>query len=180
MAKRSAITVRTAAPEELEAVLAVVREAFGGGDEEAGIVAAIEADPRARVRELSIVAVEGDRIVGHVLFSRAHVGGVPAVLLAPLAVVPDRQNAGVGSLLVSEGLVRAREMGAALALVLGHPGYYPRFGFVPASPHGIEPPYPVDPAEAWMAAELEPGAQWAAKGTAVVADVFADPAMWRE
>lgn len=179
MARRSAITVRPAAPGEIHAVLDLERDAFGG-EEEAAIAAALAADPAVFVPELSLVAVDGDRIVGHVLLTRAHVGGVPAVLLAPLAVAPDRQHQGIGGMLVHEGLTRARELGAALALVLGHPGYYPRFGFVAALPRGIEAPHPVDVPEAWMAAELEPGALWAAKGVAHVAAVFDDPAMWRE
>lgn len=178
-AKRSAITVRPAADGELDAVCALERAAFGG-DAEAALVAALARDASAYVPELSLVAVEGEAIVGHVMLTRAHVGGVPAVLLAPLAVAPDRRGRGIGGTLVREGLTRAREMGAALALVLGDPGYYGRFGFVAALPRGIRPPYEIETSEAWMAAELEPGALWAAQGAAALAEAFMDPELWRE
>lgn len=173
------VEVRVAKPADTAAVLDAHRVAFGG-DVEAGLVETLMADAAAFVPALSLVAESDGRIVGHVVFTRAHVGGVPAVLLAPLAVIPEAQSSGVGSALVEEGLRRARAEGAALALVLGAPGYYTRFGFAAAGRHGIEPPYPVEPAEAWMAAELEPGALWAARGVATLAAAFMDPALWRE
>jgi len=132
------------------------------------------------VPELNLIAVEQSEIVGHVLFTRADASGVSAALLAPLAVVMEHQNSGVGAALVSAGLEAARTAGFELSLVLGHPEYYPRFGYVPAIPHGIEPPYPVDPPEAWMVLELVRGALGRARGGVRVADELMDPAMWRE
>lgn len=173
------IGVRVAEPADTAAVVNTHRAAFGG-EVEAGLIETVMADATAFVPALSLVAELDGRIVGHVLFTRAHVGGVPAVLLAPLAVLPEAQRSGVGSALVEEGLKRARAEGAALALVLGDPDYYTRFGFAPAGTQGIEPPYPVEPAEAWMAAELEPGAMRAARGAASLAAAFMDPALWRE
>jgi putative acetyltransferase len=114
------------------------------------------------------------------LFTRAAVGAAAAVLLAPLAVDPEWQKRGVGTVLSRAGLATAHAMGFGLALVLGHPEYYPHFGFEPAMPYGIEPPYPVEPAEAWMVAELTPGALDAASGPVGMSEVFLDPAMWRE
>ena len=70
-----------------------------------------------------------------------------------MAVVPDRQGAGIGASLVRRGLTLARQTAYPLVVVLGHPAYYPRFGFEPARPLGIETPYEA-PDEAWMAVRL--------------------------
>lgn len=175
--------VRAARAPDLPGVLAVEREAFGE-DEEAQLVAELLEDPMARIPGLSLVAVAAagtsDWIVGHVLFTRANVGGVEAALLAPLAVAPEYQGVGVGGALVREGLERAAALGFGIALVLGHPGYYPRFGFEPAEPFGIAPPYPVEPSEAWMVAELRRGAVAGARGIVHVADALMHEEMWRE
>jgi putative acetyltransferase len=103
------------------------------------------------VPELCLVAVDGDAsVIGHIFFSEARLDSDIAVLaLAPMGVLPSRQRQGVGSALVREGLRRAAETDYPLVAVLGHPGYYPRFGFEPAAAHGVECPYDVPP-EAWM------------------------------
>lgn len=170
--------IRTATAADTEALLAVEREAFGGPDE-AALVAALMAG-NAFMPELSLVAEEADMLVGHILFTRAYAGGVPAALLAPLAVVPTYQRCGIGSELVRAGLGEALAGGFQLSLVLGHPEYYPRFGYEPAEPYGIVPPYPVEPSEAWMVLEMALGARDRAGGTVLVADELMDPAMWRE
>ena len=105
--------------------------------------------------ELSLVAEEEpDAILGHVLFSVVTLDSGPELLsLGPMAVVPDRQRAGIGSSLVRRGLTLARQTAYPLVVVLGHPAYYPRFGFEPARPLGIETPYEA-PDEAWMALRL--------------------------
>jgi putative acetyltransferase len=102
---------------------------------------------------LSLVAVEDDRIVGHILFSPVTIESgdrtFRAVGLAPMAVLPERQRQGIGSQLVKAGLVECRNAGYDDVVVLGHPTYYPRFGFVPASQYGIKSEYEV-PDEAFM------------------------------
>jgi putative acetyltransferase len=102
---------------------------------------------------LSLVAVEDDRIVGHILFSPVTIESgdrtFRAVGLAPMAVLPKRQRQGIGSQLVKAGLVECRNAGYDGVVVLGHPTYYPRFGFVPASQYGIKSEYEV-PDEAFM------------------------------
>lgn len=173
------IEVRPVDPDADTGVERVVCAAFGS-DVEYRLVADLRGDPSAWMPELSLGAYEDEEIVGHVLFTRVVAGTVPAVLLAPLAVVPERQNAGVGTALVRAGLEAARAGGARLALVLGHPEYYPRFGFEPALPYGIEPPYPVDPAEAWMVVELVPGVLSEASGAVAMSEVLLDPDLWRE
>lgn len=173
------LVVRAVDPDAGPDVARVVKAAFGS-DVEYQLVADLRRDGAAWVPELSLGAYDGEELVGHILFTRAGVGDAPAVLLAPLAVVPAYQKRGVGTALARAGLAASHAAGAGLALVLGHPEYYPHFGFESASPYGIEPPYPVEPADAWMVAELTPGALDAASGPVSMSDVFLDPALWRE
>lgn len=127
------------------------------------------------IPELSLVAEEDGAVIGHVLFSGVTVRegerAAPALALAPVAVVPARQNAGIGSRLLRAGLERARELGHGVVILLGHPAYYPRFGFVPAGPHGIRYPQPGHEA-AFMVAELIPGALARVRGVVEYAPPF--------
>ncbi len=170
--------VRVATADDADGVVAVERAAFDGYVE-AELVEALVAG-EAYVPGLSLVAERADSIVGHVLFTRARAGEIDAVLLAPLAVAPDWQGRGIGRTLVRAGLAHAAELGFGIALVLGHPSYYPRFGFEPAEPLGIMPPYPVEPSEAWMVVELTPGALGDAAGVVRVAEALMHEEMWRE
>lgn len=126
---------------------------------------------------LSLVAVLNEQIIGHILFSKIHIqtakGPKEVLSLAPMAVIPDHQQKGVGGQLIRAGLEEAAKSGFAGVLVLGHPGYYPRFGFQPAADFGIECPFPA-PAEAWMALELIPGGLKNKAGMAVFPEVFND------
>lgn len=170
--------IRVTTTEERDALLDVARRAFPDEDV-AGLVAVLLDDPD-NLAELSLGAYGETGLLGHIMFSRVRVSGREGVLLAPLGVVPESQGRAVGSALVEEGLRRAADAGFGYALVLGHPGYYPRFGFEPALPHGIEAPHPIDPPEAWMVAELVPGALDGAQGVVEVAEAFAPEEMWRE
>lgn len=172
------IDVRAVDPREDPGVERVVRSAFGS-EVEYALIEALR-DDESWIYELSLGAYDGETLVGHVLFTEARAGSASSVLLAPLAVAPERQRQGVGGALVRAGLDIARRQGAVVALVLGHVEYYPRFGFEPAVPHGILAPYPVHPAEAWMAVELAPDAFELAPGTVTVGDALMDPALWRE
>ncbi|MFD9885724.1 GNAT family N-acetyltransferase [Streptomyces alboflavus] len=96
----------------------------------------------------------GGEVVAHALITRCHVDGVPALCLAPVAVLPAYQKTGAGSAVVRAVLHAARARGEQLVLVLGHPDYYPRFGFTPASAYGIRPSFEV-PDEAMMALVLD-------------------------
>lgn len=170
--------IRAATHADTDALLEVEREAFGGPDEAALVVALMAGN--AFLPTLSLIAEEDGQVVGHVLFTIAYAGDTRAVLLAPLAVAPDRQRDGVGSALVRAGFAEAERLGFGLALVLGYPEYYPRFGFEPAEPHGITPPYPVEPSEAWMVVELIGGTLETACGAVRVAEELMHPEMWRE
>jgi putative acetyltransferase len=107
----------------------------------------------------AFVAEEKSRLLGYVAFSRIGVDASDAsvVALAPLAVLPAFQRLGIGSALVSAGLERCRLERQPRVLVLGDPGYYARFGFVPACRFGLKSPFPA-PENAFMAIELESGA----------------------
>lgn len=163
------ITVRDERPEDASAVRDLIREAFGQADE-ADLVARIR---QATAATVGLVAetreVDGSnrgRLVGHILFSPVTIDGAPqiaAVGLAPMAVQPERQRQGIGTALVATGLDRCRALGIQGVVVLGHPGYYPRFGFEPARRFGLSSDYDV-PADTFMALELTPGALDAAEG----------------
>ena len=174
--------IRRAGDADLEAVLDVEREAFGT-ESEAGLVRNLLADPSA-MPTINLLAFEDDRPVGHILMTAAVIEGheTSAMILAPLAVIPDVQKQGIGGALIRAALEDAREMGIQLVLVLGHPGYYPRFGFTPAGVHGIEAPYPIEEknAGAWMVQELEPGHIGKVRGLVRAADTMMRPEYWRE
>ena len=109
------------------------------GHPEADLVGALRAD-EGRLPELSLVALDGDAVIGHVVCSRAHVGGAPVLGLGPLSVHPEHQRRGVGSALVHAVLGGADALGEPLVVLLGDPRYYSRFGFRPAAELGITPP----------------------------------------
>ena len=128
---------------------------------------------------LSLVAILDEEVVGQVLFSPATFDeaqpALPALGLGPLAVTPVYQNQGIGSALVREGLDECRRLGYGSVILLGHPSYYPRFGFRPASSFGIFPAQPLRNPDAFMAIELQPGALEGVSGTAREAEEFDVP-----
>ena len=151
------LTIRPERPADRAAIRRVNEAAFGRPDEGA-LVDALRVTS-AFIPELSLVA-EDDEVVGHILFTGLRVvdGHVshPALALAPMAVAPPRQRSGVGSALVHRGLAEAERLGHGLVIVLGHPDYYPRFGFRPARAFGIRSPFEA-PDEAFLVLELRPG-----------------------
>ncbi|WP_030420687.1 N-acetyltransferase [Streptomyces sp. SCSIO 75703] len=141
---------------DAEAVRAVNLAAFPTPGE-ADLVDALRADPAAWIEGLSMLAVEPDGTpAGHALLTRCHVGGRPALALAPCAVLPRAQRTGAGSAAVRAVLDAARRRGEHLVVVLGHAAYYPRFGFTPASRLGIRAPFDA-PDESLMALALDEG-----------------------
>lgn len=103
---------------------------------------------------LSLVAVNGEDVVGHILFSPATLGSVRGMGLAPMAVTPECQKGGVGSQLIRVGLATLAERGCPFVIVLGHAEYYPRFGFEPASARGVRCEWDV-PDEVFMLLVLD-------------------------
>lgn len=160
------IAIRAEAEEDRPAVRQINERAFGHAGE-ADLVEALRAKARPY---LSLVAVSEGRPVGHILFTPVSIvsdasGGAAreALALGPMAVLPEFQNRGVGSALVRRGLDECRGLGHGAVVVVGHPEFYPRFGFVPARAKGLECEYPV-PDEAFMVAELREGALDELKG----------------
>ena len=158
------LIIRPETPENKAAICHVNEEAFGDTGE-AGLV------DKLRSRQaiiLSLVAIDGDRVIGHILFSPVTVESesqsFSAVGLGPMAVLPHYQKRGVGSELVRAGLEECRRLGHEIVVVLGHPDYYPRFGFVSASTYGIRCEYDV-PNEVFMVLELREGALSGRSGT---------------
>ncbi len=147
--------IRREAPGDVPAIREVNRRAFGR-QEEAWLVDELRDGEYAR---LSLVAEEAHRIIGHVLFSEAVIrtegGGTEALALGPVAVTPEHQGQGIGAALVREGLDRCTRVGHRVVVLLGHPGYYPRFGFSADLARNLSSPYSGD---AFMALELVPGA----------------------
>jgi putative acetyltransferase len=174
--------IRKARDDELEAVLGVERSAFGR-EEEALLVGDLLRDPSAQP-VLSLVAVEDDQMVGHALFTAATVTGterpVPCALLAPLAVLPSHQRAGLGRALIEAGCERLARQGITLVFVLGDPGYYMRCGFRAAYPLGLKAPRPIEPEAAWMVRDLAAQVPGSLKGTVSCANAIAAEHYWRE
>ena len=164
------VTIRTERPADHDAVRSVNERAFGASSGEAALVDALRADG-AHVPDLCLVAVDGDAVVGHLFVSRARLDSSDEVLaLAPMAVAPERQRGGVGSLLVEEALRRAADTAFPLVVLAGHPGFYPRFGFEPAAALGVVAPFEI-PGDAWLAYRL-PGYRPRARGTVTYAKAF--------
>lgn len=105
---------------------------------------------------VSLVAIEGDAVVGHVAFSPVRLAGATAgVGLGPVAVLPEHRRRGVAAGLIREGLVRCTADRWPFVVVLGEPAYYRRFGFLPARQWGLEDEY--GGGDAFQALELRPG-----------------------
>ncbi len=116
---------------------------------------------------ISMVAVDNQEIAGHIMFTPVTLEtfeGLRLMGLAPMAVSPSLQRAGIGSELVTAGLKRCRSQGVGAVAVLGHPEYYPRFGFMPSSQWGIKSEYDV-PEDVFMMLELSTGYLQDYKGT---------------
>jgi len=120
---------------------------------------------------LSLLAVLDGTPVGHVLYSPATVGHVSGAALGPMGVVPDHQRHGIGSRLIETGNRMLAERSCPFIVVLGHAAYYPRFGFVPASTHGVSCVWPV-PDDVFMIKVLDATAMRGVSGRARYRDEF--------
>ena len=167
------LEIRTETSDDAGPIRAVNEAAFGT-PAEADLVDVLRDDG---THVLSLVAVLHRAIVGHILFSPVRIESEDSLLhalgLGPMSVLPDRQRTGVGSRLVKEGLERCADGGHAAVVVLGHPAYYPRFGFVPADTYGITSEFDVSP-ETFMVKELRPVAFSGQPGTAKYHRAFRD------
>lgn len=156
MTERDSITVRREQPGD-EMAIAYVNDAAFGQPDESRLVEAVRHGGHSAI---SLVAVNEDRIVGHILFTPVDLvssGSAVNVLgLGPMAVLPELQRRGIGSKLVEAGLRECSGVGCQAVVVIGHPEFYPRFGFRPARAFGLRSEFDV-PHEAFMVSELTPG-----------------------
>lgn len=162
-------SLRAEEPGDGDAIAAVIAAAFDLGDVDAGEAALVAGLRKAAALAVSLVAVAADgRLLGHIAFSPVTVEGqedASLLGLAPLAVAPAAQRRGIGAALVEAGLEAARASGGDLAVVLGDPAYYGRFGFAPAQLQGLKWEHDAPP-EAFMTLSLS--ARGAAVGPGVV------------
>ena len=168
------VEIRRERPEDIPGIRNVHARAFGRSEEGAVV---------DRLRDVceglvSLVALDGGQVVGHVLFSPAWIetgGGreVPGMGLAPLAVLPECQRQGIGTELTRAGLAAIRQTLCSFVVVLGHPTYYPRFGFEPASRRGIHCKWVV-PDGAFMVLVLDEQAMRGVAGLAEYRGEFDD------
>ena len=156
--------IREEEPRDQEAVRGLNRAAFSDGPE-ATIVDRLRAGCGDSV---AFIAVEDGAVVGHILFTPVTLDGCDAVGmgLAPMAVLPAHQGMGIGSQLVRHGLEHACRSGSPFVVVLGHPEYYPRFGFERASKYRLLCQWEGVPDEAFMAIIFDKSALPKEGGTA--------------
>jgi putative acetyltransferase len=155
------VSTRPEEPHDAADVRGTNEEAFGTALE-ARLVDAL----RGSADSFSLVAMLGARVIGHILFSPVAIeppATVRIAALGPMSVRPKYQGVGVGGKLVRAGLKECRRRGYASVVLVGHPEYYPRFGFVPAHTKGLKCELPVPP-EAFMVLELTPNALAAVTG----------------
>ncbi len=149
-------TVRTETPADYLATEQLTQKAFNN-TAEAQLIASLR---RHSAPYISLVAEQHGQVIGHIMFSPATLDKAPDIklmALAPMAVNNVLQHQGIGSALVRAGLEQCHKRGIAAVVVLGHPAYYPRFGFTPASRFNVSCPWQV-PDNAFMLLELAPGA----------------------
>lgn len=161
------VHIRPERPGDIEAIRSVNDRAFGG-TEEGRIVDALRSHGRAL---LSLVATANGQVVGHIMYSAVRIGDTAAAGLGPMAVTPDEQRKGIGTRLVEAGNDALALLGVPCIVVLGHPGFYPRFGFTPASRFGIACQWDV-PDEVFMVRVLDEAAMATVRGTAVYGPEF--------
>ncbi len=167
------IPIRKEQPGDEEQIRFVNTRAFGQ-NAEADIVDTLR---RTCPEGVSLVALRDRIIAGHILFTPAEIvsakGSFHGMGLAPMSVLPELQRQGIGSALVRAGIEEIRRASQPFIIVLGHPTYYPRFGFVPASRCGITSEYNGVPDEAFMMLVLDESALAGVAGTAKYRPEFA-------
>jgi predicted N-acetyltransferase YhbS len=151
------ITIRQEKESDYNQVFRVVKMAFENemysDKDEHNLVERLRKS-EAFVPELSLVAEIRGKVVGHILLTEIKIGGKIGLALAPISVSPDYQGLGIGTKLIKEGHRVAKTLGYKAIVLLGHQRYYPRFGYVKASPYGIKAPFDV-PDECFMVLELK-------------------------
>ncbi len=150
------MTIRQERPSDYEVVKNLVKSAFESAEHTDGNEHNLVEKLRGSdgfVKELSLVAEENGEIIGHIVFTKAKMGEVEGLALAPLSVSPNAQKKGVGTALMKAGHDIAKGLGYDIIVVLGSEKYYPKVGYRPAAELGIKAPFDV-PNENFMAISL--------------------------
>lgn len=138
------LTIRAELISDYPEIYKVISEAFKTADHsdgnEADLVEHLRNSP-SFIPELSLVALIDNTIVGHILFTKAYIGKTTVLALAPLSVLPEYQNQGIGQALIKKGHEIAQRLGYTFSIVLGYAEYYSKTGYVPASRYGIKAPF---------------------------------------
>jgi putative acetyltransferase len=155
------IDIRKERPADITAIRDLIKRAFAQ-DQEANIVDALRSNGAVW---LSLVATLKDRVVGHIMYSPLAVGQITGAGLGPMAVLPECQRQGIGAKLIDAGNRQLKDDGCPFIVVVGHPEYYPRFGFKPARAQGIACEWEV-PDDVFMVLVLDPGKMQGVSGLA--------------
>ena len=166
------ISIRPEEPRDDSSIHAINLAALEGGPE-ADLVDTL----RSSCADcLSLVAEEAGELMGHILFTPVTVEGPDGMIegmgLAPMAVTPELHRSGIGSQLVSHGLEVLRKRSCPFVVILGHPEYYPRFGFERASAHGLRSQWDGVPDEAFMVTVFDRGSLAGGGGVARYREEF--------
>jgi putative acetyltransferase len=163
------IEIREERPGDAVAIRDLNQRAFEQ-DQEANLVDALRSNGGAL---LSLVATVNGLVVGHIMYSPTSVGSLRGAALGPMAVLPELQRQGIGSKLVEAGNRQIDEGGCPFIIVVGHPGFYPRFGFKPARNRGVTCEWNV-PDEVFMLIVLDEGEMQGVSGMAKYRDEFSN------
>jgi putative acetyltransferase len=167
------IHIRKERPGDEKAVFDVNYRAFGQDPEPKAVDALRKNCPEG----ISLVAEEEGKIIGHILFTPAWIETAQKTVhgmgLAPLAVAPECQRKGVGTALIQSGIEELRAADTPFIVVIGHPGYYPKFGFEKGSKYGFRSEYDEVPDDAFMLLVFQPEAIQGIRGTIKIRPEFA-------
>jgi putative acetyltransferase len=177
------LIIRETTPADLQDILYVEHEAFRR-DSEPQLTKDMLSDQSVQPY-VSLLAYIDNQPAGHILFTHGYLTNnskVEVSFLAPLAVVPKFQRQGIGGALIKKGLEILSKSGVDLVFVVGHPQYYPRYGFTPASKLGFEPTYslPKEVADAWMVQALRPNIIGSVVDKVICCDTMNKPEVWQE
>lgn len=151
------IIIRKEVEKDYDEIYKLVKQAFlsaehSDGDEQDLVVRLRKSEDY--VPDLSLVAEQDGKIVGHIMFTKIKLNNIIQLALAPVSVLPEKQKQGIGGKLINTGHRIAKKLGYEFSVLLGHASYYPKFGYVPASSFGIKCPFEV-PEECFMALNLQ-------------------------
>ena len=150
------LEIRKETKRDYEEVYNVIKIAFESAEHSDGneqdLVVALRSSSKF-IPELSLVAIQDNKIIGYILFTKIKIGEYEELALAPLGILPEYQKQGIGTKLIEQGHKIAKKLGYHYSIVLGSEKYYTKFGYIPASQYGIKAPFEV-PNENFMAIKL--------------------------